>query len=237
MNPELFGWQHFTYLAIFIALSVAGIICAKKFAKSEKSQTIIIKSLALALLISVVTNRISIVFKGDTTNWLALIPDTFCGMSSFVLSLAVLIGKKDNPVLHFVWFLALIGGTITMVYPDFIGQDKSMFYLPTISGLLHHSLAIVVVIFLLVFKHIKITYKKWYCTLFGFTCYLTLGAFLISVFDYSDAFHIMTPMLSGTPLTVWVIAPIYIFAYGLMLLIVELVRKHRDKKTSETNQQ
>jgi hypothetical protein len=148
-------------------------------------------------------------------------------MSSLVLSLAVLLGKKNNPVLHFVWFLALIGGVITMAYPSFLEQGPTIFYLPTISGLLHHSFAIIMVVALLLFDQIQITYKKWYYSIFGFTCYLTVGAFLMSVFHVSDAFHIVEPMLSGTPLTVWVVAPIYAVGYGSVLAIIELVRRKK----------
>lgn len=231
MPPKIFGWEHLTYLAVFVVLSVAGLICAKIFSKTEKTQNIILKSVALALLISILVNRISIVFKTETPAWTFLIPDSYCGMSSLVLSLAVLLGKKDNNVLHFVWFMALLGGTITMFYPDFIGQHESLFYLPTISGLLHHSLSIVVVVMLFLFNQITVTYKKWYCTVFGFTAYITVGAFLMGVFNYSDAFHIISPMLSGTPLNTWVIMPIYAVVYGLILLGFELYRKHKNKTT------
>ena len=86
------------------------------------------------------------------------------------------------------------------------------------------------VIALFLFKQIHITYKKWYCTLFGFTVYLTVGAFQMSVFGFSDSFHIAEPILSGTPLTAWVMAPIYAATYALILLIIELVRKHKKSK-------
>jgi hypothetical protein len=95
--------------------------------------------------------------------------------------------------------------------------------------MIHHSLSAILVVALLMFKYIDITYKKWYCTLFGFTCYLTVGAFLMHTFDLSDAFHIAEPLLPDTPLTAWVMAPMYAFAYALILLIVELVKK---KKTT-----
>ena len=104
-----------------------------------------------------------------------------------------------------------------------------MFYLPTISGLLHHSITLVVVAAWFLFDQIYITYKKWYCTLFGFTAYLTVGAFQMSVFGFSDAFHIVEPILSDTPLTAWVMAPLYAVGYGAVLLTVELVRRHRKK--------
>ncbi|MBQ4108857.1 MAG: hypothetical protein IJC80_05610 [Clostridia bacterium] len=55
----------------------------------------------------------------------------------------------------------------------------------------------------------------------------------MSVFGFSDSFHIAEPILSGTPLTAWVMAPIYAAAYALILLIVELVRKHKTKKSKK----
>ena len=74
-----------------------------------------------------------------------------------------------------------------------------------------------------------ITYKKWYCTFFGFTCYLTLGAFLMHTFNLSDAFHIAEPLLTDTPLTAWVMAPMYAAAYATILFVIELVRKKSKK--------
>lgn len=227
MEIKVFGWQHIVYLVVFIALATVGLVCAKKFAKNEKSQRIVVKVLAGILLVSIVANRVSISLKTGTFDWTKLIPDSYCGMSSLVLSLAVLCGKPDNAVLHFVWLIALLGGTITMVYPDFLGQATSILYLPTITGLLHHSMAVVVVISLFLFNQINVTYKKWFYAVIGFAFYITVGAFLISVLGASDAFHIMTPLLSGTPLTVWVLAPIYAVIYALVLLGFELVRKRK----------
>lgn len=229
MNPQIFGWQHWLYLALFIALTALGIFFARKYAKTDKTKTYVLKGLAAALLGAILINRISIVFKTDVPDFTNFIPDSFCGMSSLVLSLAVLFGKRDNSVLHFVWFVAVLGGVITMVYPDFIGQNESIFYLPTISGLLHHSLSIVVVIFLFLFGHIRVTYKKWYCTPLGFACYLSVGAFIISVLGHSDAFHIFTPLLSGTPLTFWVLAPIYAVVYGGILAGFEVYYRRKTK--------
>lgn len=235
MELKVFGGVHWLFLAITISLAVAGLVCVKLFAKTEKSQKIILKGIALALLFWIFVNRLSQVFRYEETRWDKLIPDSFCGMSSLVLSLAVLFGKKDNNVLHFVWFLSIVGGVITIAYPTFINQGPTVFYLPTISGLLHHSLAITMVVALLLFKQINITYKKWYCTVFGFTAYFSVGAFLMTVFDYNDAFHLVEPMLEGTFLTAWGVAPIYLVGYALIVLIVELVRKHKAKKEISKN--
>jgi hypothetical protein len=183
--------------------------------------------LAALLLIWIIINRLSQVYRYGDVRWEQIIPDSFCGMTSLVLALAVLFGKKDNPVYHFVWFLGLVGASITVFNPTFLDQGPSIFYLPTISGLLHHSLALVMVAALLLFGQIHITYKKWYCTFFGFTAYLSVGAFQMSVLGFPDAFHIAEPILSDTPLTAWVMAPLYAAGYGLVLLLIELVRKSK----------
>ena len=232
MGPQLFGIEHILYIIITTVVASAGLLLAKKYAKTDKSQTIVLKILAALLFVAIMTNRLSQVFRYDTVRWYCIIPDSFCGMTSLVLALAVLFGKKDNHVLHFVWLLGLFGGISTVIYATFLDQDISFFYIPTISGLLHHSLSAIVVVALLIFKQIDITYKKWYCTFFGFTSYLTLGAFLMHTFELSDAYHIAEPLISDTPLTAWVMAPMYAVGYGLVLLIVELVKRKQNKQAT-----
>lgn len=229
MAPELFGIEHILYIIISTIVGGATIFFAYKYAKEEKTKLIILKILAALLFVSVMTNRISQVFRYETIRWYCIIPDSFCAMTSVVLSLAVLFGKKDNCAYHFTWLLGLFGGVSTVIYATFVGQDASFFYIPTITGLLHHSLSAMVVVALLLFKQIDITYKKWYCTLFGFTSYLTLGAFLMHTFDLSDAFHIAEPLLPGTPLTAWFMAPIYAVAYAVILLVIELFKRRKKK--------
>lgn len=229
MNPQVFGIEHVLYIVISTVIGGATIFLGKKFLKTEKAQTVFLKILAGLLFVAIAANRLSQVFRYDTVRWYCIIPDSFCGMTSLVLSLAVLFGKKDNPVLHFVWLLGLFGGISTVIYANFVGQSSSIFYLPTISGLLHHSLSAMVVVALLFLKQIDITYKKWYCTLFGFTCYLTVGAFLMHTFPISDAFHIVEPLLSGTPLTAWVMAPMYAVAYAIILFAVEFFKRRKKK--------
>ena len=230
MDLNVFGSVHLIYLGITLPISAIGLYLAKKYAKTERSQKIVLRSIAIMLLVWIVINRLSQVFRYSEVRWEQIIPDSFCGMTSLVLSRSVLFGKKDNAAYHFVWALGLVGAVITIFYPTFLDQGPTVFYLPTISGLLHHSFALVMIVALFLFDQIHVTYKKWYYSLFGFTSYLTVGAFQMSVFGLSDSFHIVEPMLDGTPLTVWVVAPIYATGYAAVLWIFELVRKRRNKK-------
>ena len=229
MPAVVFGIEHFLYMGITAAVAAAALLLGKKYLKSDKAKVLFMKVLAACLLVAIVANRLSQVFRYGLVRWEQIIPDSYCGMTSLVLALAVLFGKKDNNCLHFVWLLGIFGGISTVIYPAFIGQGPTVFYLPTISGLLHHSFALVTVCALFLFDQIHVTYKKWYCTFFGFTAYLTVGAFEMNVFGFSDAFHIAEPMLDGTPLTAWFIAPIYAAAYGAILLAFELVRKYKSR--------
>lgn len=227
MNPEVFGEEHILYIIISLIVGGTAIFLAKKLAKTEKAKQTVIRILALLLFVAIMTNRLSQVFRYEQVRWYCIIPDSFCGLTSLLLSLAGMLGRKNNPIYHFLWLLGLFGGISTVMYATFVGQSSSIFYIPTISGLLHHSLCAMLVVAILMFGQIDITYKKWYYTFFGFTCYLTLGAFLMHTFNMSDAFHIAEPLLSDTPLTAWVMAPMYAVAYGLILLVIELVRRKK----------
>lgn len=130
---ELYGIEHFVYIGITAALTAAGLILAKKYAVSERARRAVIKGLALALFVAILTNRLSHVFRYEDVRWREIIPDSYCGLTSLALALAALFGKRDNVAYHFLWHIALFGGISTIVYPSFIGQGATVFYLPIIS--------------------------------------------------------------------------------------------------------
>ncbi len=229
MAPEVYGKEHIIYLVLSTLVGALSVILLKKYAKTEKAQTIALKTVAFLLFASILANRLSQVFRYGQVRWYCIIPDSYCGMTSLVIAIAVLIGKRDNPALHFAWLLGLFGGISTSLYPTYVSQDISFFYLPTFSGLLHHSFCALTVVLLIAFKQIEVTYKKWHYVIFGFTCYISVGAFLMGVFEVSDAFHIVEPLLPNTSLTTWVMAPIYLVCYGVILAVIEAVRKHKNK--------
>ena len=78
--------------------------------------------------------------------------------------------------------------------------------------------------------YLKHTYKKWYCTLIGFAAYLSYGAFLMFALKFNNPFYMKAPALDGTIFTIWVIIPIYLVVYSLIILIVELARMKNKKQ-------
>ena len=224
MYPALYGKEHIIYLVTCLVVSLAACISSAKYAKNETTQNRIIKIAGLLLFLTIFCNRLTLVFCEGTVNWLKLIPDSFCSASSYLLSLSLLLGKRDNHVLHFVWLPSLAGGLIATFYPDFISDYPSFFHPSTFLGILHHTMSSVIVILLLMFRYMTITYKKWYCMMIGFAFYLALGTFLIFVCHYENPFYMLAPAIPGTPLNVWVIAPIYLSVYALILYCIERVR-------------
>lgn len=230
MNPQVFGKEHLIYVIASIIVTLAVCILSKLFIKTEKAKTIFIKISGLILFIIIFSNRLALVFEYDKANWMKLITDSFCSTSSYVLSLALLIGKRNNNVLHFIWLVALAGGAITTFYPNFIDQNPSFMYPPTILGMMHHTWSAIVVILMFLHGYLNLTYKKWYCTLIGFMAYLSYGAFLMCVLKFNNPFYMTGPAIDGTIFTAWVIAPIYIVVYSLIMLVVEIIRTKLKKK-------
>lgn len=230
MNPQVFGKEHLIYVIVSIIVTLAVCILSKLFIKTEKAKTIFIKISGLILFIIIFSNRLALVFEYDKANWMKLITDSFCSTSSYVLSLALLIGKRNNNVLHFIWLVALAGGAITTFYPNFIDQNPSFMYPPTILGMMHHTWSAIVVILMFLHGYLNLTYKKWYCTLIGFMAYLSYGAFLMCVLKFNNPFYMTGPAIDGTIFTAWVIAPIYIVVYSLIMLVVEIIRAKLKKQ-------
>lgn len=232
MEIELYGWQHFTYLAVVIILMAVALIAVKRFAKTEKSQIIIVKIVAAVLLMAVVANRLSLVYKNGDPNWYSMIPNTFCGTSSFVLSLSVLLGKKNAGILHFIAYLALAGGVATLIYPDFIGQNASLFYLPTITGLLHHTFMIFLVLLMSMTGYFVPDIKKWYYIPLGLSVYMTYGIFLVDIVGI----HAMTigdsfEGLEG--LTWFTVGLLFMGGCMLYLAVYTAIMKRKSKQISK----
>ena len=49
----------------------------------------------------------------------------------------------------------------------------------------------------------------------------------MKAFNLNDAFHLVEPLISCTPLTTWVMAPMYIVGYALVLFCVEILKKNK----------
>lgn len=231
MAPKLYGWEHLTYLAIFVLVLVGLILISHYFCKSEKAKTILIKSIAGTLLVFILLNRFSIAFVKNNNPSL-LVPDTYCGTTSLVLSIWVIVTKPNNKAFHFLWYMGFAGGFITLLYPDFLGQASSFMYLPTISGMLHHSVLLILCILMLQTKWFTPDLKNWYYFPIGMGCYTLYGLFIMDILSYDNAMCINQPILSGTPLNWWFLTLLGTAVITALLLILELIKKRKKSKNT-----
>lgn len=221
--PQVFGWEHITYTAIAVLLAVAGILFTRKYAVTEKKLELCVKLTALCLLGAIIFNRVSIAVYGE--NRLLLIPDSFCGFSSLLLAVVTLLTKRDSIFLHGVCYIGFIGGLITTVYPDFIGQASSIFFSKTISGLLHHTIMLYLIVLMVATKYFVPIVKKWYAAVITGMFYMTVGLFLVTALKRPDAMHINTPLLEGTCLYWYVVSAIFLAVYFASMTVYELIKK------------
>ncbi len=230
--PEVFGRQHLTFIAIYVVLGVASLILAKLFLKERKGQTIFIKVLAGLTLFFNIGCRISV---GYYFGRKYVFPSTICSLTSILLPLIVLFGKENLQVYHGLWYIALVGGLASTIYADYVSQNPSIFYLPTITGLLHHAFILLLVVAMVLFNWFKPDLKKWYYFPMIFTGYITIGTFALHVLGIENAMSITVSIISGTPLNCWFILGVGTALEVFVNLIYTLIVKYIQKKKATTN--
>ena len=78
MAPKLFGTEHILYIAVTSLIAAVCLLLCKKRADTERSQKTVLQVLAALLLVAIVTNRLSQVFRYGQVRWYCIIPDSIC---------------------------------------------------------------------------------------------------------------------------------------------------------------
>ena len=220
--PGLYGVHHILFLVIGFALLAVGTWLIKKYVKNEKTLSVVIRVLAGVLLLWIVINRVSVTayqVKNDPEaySWLNLIPYTFCGLASLVYSLALLFGKRNNIVLHFIVYFGFFGGLCTLFYPDFL-MTQTFWDIRTVSGLVHHYLMVCLSVLTVVTGYFKPDFKKWYAYPVGYAFMMLLGLFELDALGFPEAMNIGVPLVGDLPvLTSWYL--IYAVSTAVVFLI------------------
>lgn len=222
--PGVFCPMHIIYLIVTLLLTIIGTLIIIYKVKSEKTKTYIITISAILLFIAISVNRISVTYmqvKNDGDSWIRLLPNTFCGLASLLLSVTVLVSKKDNlknnVVLHFVCYYGFFGAIASDIYPDYL-ESQTFTDIRSLTGLLHHSLMLWLICCLLATKRIKPDIKKFICYPAGYAIVMILGVFEKYVLKFNHAMNIGSPLISSLPiLTSWYIIGI-VSTLGVFLI-------------------
>jgi len=216
---KVYGIEHILYLLVTIIIFSVTIPLIKKKVTTEDKQNKLMKILGIILFLTVLSNRISLCIEDRSI--LTFFPSTYCGASSFALSIGLLLLKRDSKLFHCVCYVGFVGGILTLIYPDFLPQDDSLFYPPTITGLLHHTIIIYTVIVMVMTKYLQPSLKKWYLLPVGLNFYLFYGLVLITELNFSDAMYIFTPALPDSIFNWFVLGILVLSAHGLFLYLWE----------------
>jgi len=237
----IYEWEHIVYIIVTIGMMVLGVWLIHRFAKKEKTQKIILIVTSLVLLINIILNRIAIVIRYN--NFWQLIPTSLCGLTSllFPISIFIFIKFLNHVVFHWYVYSALIGGMIAIFYPNFLGQDNpygsgipsSFWYFPSITGLLHHTISIFLVVLLISFFNFRSKLKYWYANPIGYIIYIVFGLFTIQVTNLNDSMNIYEPIVPGLT---WylLLAIITIISFFIILFYEKIVQKKIKKYRTKT---
>lgn len=233
--PTIFGWQHITFLVVMSIIGILSIILIKKYCTDDEKLSKAIKIYSGVLLVFILANRISIAINRQSV--IHFMPSTFCGFSSFMLAICGIFAKKDAKIFHLLGYCAILGGLLTILYPDFIGQNVSFMYPSTYTGLMHHAIMFFLSLTMFVTGYIQPTLKRWNCLALGLCAMLTFGLLLIDLFGVEDAMFIKKPILSGTPLTWYFAGAIFVLLVTCVEFAFDLARKRKSRKIVEAKTQ
>lgn len=224
---KYFGIEHISFLSISLALLAIFLVVNLLWIKNNKIRKIEIYVLASLLLAFQVMNRIGICIHKQTA-W-EIFPDTLCSITSLVLAFCIFFYKKDNPLLQSIPMLSIVGGILNDVYPNYLQQNESFFYFPTITGMIHHTISIILSISLYAFRFIELDKKKWYVLPFTFAIIFFYSLLIVELTPLEDCANITKPMLKDSIFYGPVVALISFPVYWLIVLIKEIVLKHIKK--------
>ena len=218
---EIYGLEHFLYLLVSFPIFILSIYLIKKYIKTERALRKTVTIVGIIYIIVLVWNRIvtSIYLVG----WSHFLPNLYCGISGIALSISMIFLKKDHIAFHCIVYISILGGLLTMIYPDFIVKGSSLFFMPTISGLIHHSLLLFVPIMLIVMGYVKPNVKKYLVLPLGMSLYISLGVFQITVMGYEDAMYIFEPVLQNTMFNWFGLAILFLPAHFLFLFVWQYI--------------
>ena len=203
-----FSVFHILYIIGIIAAVVFSLILIKKKVKSEKAIDLILLIGAISLLVINLANKISTAYYDVNTSapkevfgkevpyrWrMVFLPFTFCSATSFILGITLLFNRKDSFILHMFFIPILIGGIANVFYPEYLSR-QNIWEARTWGALLHHILALWLVLVMLLTGRYKPTIKKWFYPMIGLLIFVAFGYFELLVLGFSEAMNIATPLV------------------------------------------
>lgn len=217
---EIYGLEHIIYLVISLILIIGLTIVFKFFIPKEK-MFIVMKVLSAISLVLIIINRI-VVANSRNKDFVSFLPDTYCSMMGFVLPIVVLIFKPTTKTFQYAIFAGMIGGLLTLFYPDFLVYFDNIFNIHPFTGLLYHTFMFFIFIVAISTGYFKPSFKNWSSLPIGLAFMVVVGAFGNSALNQSNNMYLNAPLISDSILTWWFVGILFLILYTLILQIYEM---------------
>ena len=219
---EVYGTEHIVYMCVCLVLMVVLLMLLKRFVPRDK-MFIPVKLTAAVGLVLIVINRI-VVARSRGGTFLDFIPDTYCSMMGFILPVVVLLFRPGTKIFQYAIFAGMIGGLITLFYPDFLVYFDSIFNIHPFTGLLYHTLMVLVFLEVLVCGYYTPSFRNWASFPVGLAFMVVFAVFGNTVLGQSNNMYLNAPLLPDTALTWWVAGILMLVLYTVCLQVYEMVR-------------
>ena len=223
----LFGLEHILYMIIALIVMVVSIILIKKFVPQEKMY-IVMKIIATVGLIIMIIYRI-VVAKSRNSTFLDFLPDTYCSMMGFIMPIVILLFKPNTKIFQYAMFAGMIGGLLTFIYPDFLVYFDNIFNIHPFTGLLYHTIMLYLFLLAIVTKYFVPTFKNWTALPIGLAFMVVVAVFGNTVLEQSNNMYLNAPLISGTPLTWWLVGILILVLYTIILTVYEMITKPKNE--------
>lgn len=161
-KPKLFGWYHFTSIAI-IAVCVALIIVFRnKITQKTINNTLLISGIFLVIseIFKQCLHSMDVVDGQAEWNYAwRTFPFQFCSVPMYLYLLAGILrkGKVYNTILCFLATFSLFGGVVVVIYPSTVLSSVLYYSLHT---MVWHGLLLIIGVMLLVTKTVELKFKS-----------------------------------------------------------------------------
>lgn len=228
-----YGLYHIVYIIVSLIIMISALIITTIHPLSKKALFWTLKTLGAILLILLVINRYTVIKwyieHGEPYRWIHVLPNTWCSFASMTLALTLLLTKKESIFYHFCVYLNIYGGAFVTFLPTFLNQG--FYEVRTITGLVFHSLACFIAIFLFLQKYIHPSFIKSLAFPIGMIAIMLIGYFQKYVMGYPLAMQVREPFIDHGPshfITAWyVVVPASSLLVITLNYLYELVIEHK----------
>ena len=233
-TPLPYGWFHLMMLGLTIALSI---FMVAKYKNANENQTRrILLTFAIIMLTFEVYKQINFSYSNNWVyQWYAF-PFQFCSVPMYIVFLAALTkkGKLQDSLFAFLGTYALFAGLAVMLYPNAVFIDTIGINIQT---MVHHGLMLVIGVYVLASRKVKLEHKSILKALPVFATVLLIAIIMnyathfagieatFNMFFVSPYFANHLPILSGiyanSPYVVFLI--IYVVGFTLVAYLMLII--------------